>query len=71
MHATVRVVNALERLKGPFLESPGTKLSLTDAANIAGIEQDICRLLLSALVDARFLTRGPDGAYHREAELRD
>ena len=71
MEAPVRVVKALERLKGPFLETPGTKLSLTDAATIAGVEQDTCRLLLSALVDARFLTRAPDGHYHRQPELRD
>ena len=71
MEPTVRVVKALERLKGPFLETPGTKLSLTDAVNIAGVEQDTCRVLLSALVDARFLTCGPDGHYHRQPELRD
>ena len=71
MHATVKVAKALERLKGPFLETPGTKLSLTDAANIAGVEQDTCRVLLTALVDVRFLTRGPDGHYHRQPEFRD
>ena len=67
MHATVRVVQALERLKGPFLETPGTQLSLSDAVTIAGVEQDICDLLLAALVDARFLVRGSDGAYRRQA----
>ena len=65
MEATTRVVTALERLKGPFLEAPGTRLSLADATHIAGVDRDVCHLLLSALVDVRFLTCGPDGAYRR------
>ena len=71
MEPTVRVVKALERLKGPFLEAPGTKLSLSDAVTIAGVERDICSALLSALVDARFLTREADGVYRRPADLMD
>ena len=71
MEAPVRVVKALERLKTPFLEEPGTKLSLSDAANIAGIEPDVCHVLLSALVEVRFLTREPDGAFRRPSQLSD
>jgi hypothetical protein len=67
MEASVRVVQALARLKGPFLETPDMQLSLSDAINIAGVDQDICHLLLAALVDARFLIRGSDGAYRRQA----
>ena len=69
MHATVRVVRALERLKGLYLETPGTKLSLADAAHIAGVEPEVCNQLLSALVDVRFLARGSDGVYHRQTDL--
>lgn len=68
MEPTIRVVTALERLKGPFLEAPETRLSLTDATTIAGIDPDVCGLLLSALVDVRFLTQTPDGAYQRRPE---
>jgi hypothetical protein len=69
MEPTIRVVTALERLKGPFLEAPATRLSLADATLIAGVDPDVCRLLLSALVDVRFLTCGPDGSYSRPADL--
>ena len=71
MEAPVRVVKALERLKGPFLEDPGTKLSLSDAANIAGVEPDVCHVLLTALVEVRFLTREADGAFRRPNEFID
>ena len=71
MHATVKVVRALERLKGLYLETPGTKLSLSDAAHVAGVEPDVCNHLLTALVDVRFLARGSDGAYHRLPDAHD
>ena len=63
MEATARVVSALNRLKEPFLAAPGTEMSLADAASLSGLDSHLCGLLLSALVDRRFLTVGPDGAY--------
>ena len=65
MEATTRVVVALERLKGLFLEIPDTQLSLIEATRIAGLEPHVCRQLLGALVDGRFLQHGKDGAYRR------
>ena len=69
MEATTRVVVALERLKGVFLEIPGTQLSLADAATISGLDNHMCRQLLAALVDVRFLTYTPTGAYRRRGPL--
>jgi DNA-binding IclR family transcriptional regulator len=69
MEATTRVVVALERLKGVFLEIPGTQLSLTDAATISGLDNNMCRQLLAALVDVRFLTFTPAGAYRRRGPI--
>ena len=69
MEATIRVVTALEKLKGPFLETPATRLSLADATQISGVDPDVCRLLLSALVDVRFLRSGPDGLYSRNPSV--
>ena len=69
MEATTRVVVALERLKGVFLEIPGTQLSLADAATISGLDSHMCRQLLAALVDVRFLTYTPTGAYRRRGPL--
>lgn len=63
MEATARVVTALNRLKEPFLAVPGTELSLSDAARLSGLDSNLCGVLLTALVDRRFLTVGSDGAY--------
>lgn len=63
MEATARVVTALNRLKEPFLEVPGTEMSLSDAASLSGLDSNLCGLLLTALVDRRFLAVGENGAY--------
>ena len=65
MEATTRVTSALQRLKEPFLEIPETQLSLEDAASLSGLDRQLCGIVLGALVDGRFLTCGPDGAYRR------
>lgn len=69
MQATARVVVALERFKGLFLEIPDMKMSLAEATQISGLEANLCRQLLHALVDVRFLTQGSDGAYRRRGRL--
>ena len=63
MEATARVVTALNRLKEPFLAVPGTEMSLADAASLSGLDSHLCGVLLSALVDRRFLVVGADGVY--------
>ena len=69
MQPTTRVVVALERLKSLYLEIPETKLSLFDAARIAELDQQLCRQLMAALVDVRFLAQTPDGGYRRRGPL--
>ena len=71
MEPSSRVITALTRLKEPFLEIPDTALSLADATQISGLDAQLCDLLLAALVEGRFLMRGPDGAYRRRAALYD
>jgi len=69
MLATVRVAEAIERLKGVFLEVPGTHLSTAQAARLSGLDEALCVSVLSALEDARFLKRTRDGRYrHRTAD---
>ena len=65
MYPTPRVAEAVERLKGVFLELPGTQLSLADATRISGLERSTCRVILEALEDARFLARRPNGLFVR------
>jgi len=62
---TARVAEAVQRLKGLFLEVPGTRLTLTDASRLSGLDRPVCALVLDALEDARFLKRGTDGVYLR------
>lgn len=65
MEATARVVVALGRLKGLFLELPDTRLSLAEASRVAGLDSDVCQSILAALEDVRFLKREPDGSYRK------
>jgi hypothetical protein len=63
MKHTVRIADAVQRLKGVFLEVPGTQLSVVQASELSGLEPSVCESVLSALEDARFLKRGRDGRY--------
>ena len=64
MEPTIRIAEALHRVKGVFLEVPGTVLSLDQASRLAGLERDICESVLLALEDARFLKRARDGRFY-------
>lgn len=65
MAAPPRVVDAVQRLKGIFLEMPGTQLSMADATRLSGLERPVCRIVLEALEDAQFLKRSHDGIFMR------
>jgi hypothetical protein len=68
MESGLRVSDAVLRLKGVFLEVPGTQLSLSQASQLSGLECSICQTILSALEDARFLKRGRNGLYQRRTD---
>ena len=65
MQANPRVVAALEQFKGLFFERPDVRLSIAEAREFSGLDEDVCDQLLGALVDVRFLMQGKDGAYER------
>jgi hypothetical protein len=65
MDATPRVIDAVQRLRGIFLEMPGTELSMADATRLSGLTRPVCRIVLEALEDARFLKRRSDGVFTR------
>jgi DNA-binding GntR family transcriptional regulator len=65
MEATLRISEAVERLNVVFAEVPGTQLSLVDASRLAGLERAVCREVLDALTDSRFLARGRNGLFVR------
>jgi hypothetical protein len=55
----------LQRLRGEFLEMPGLRLTVPQAQRLCGVDPAICKTILDALVDAKFLCIKPDGAYGR------
>ena len=61
----MRIDDVLQRIQGEFVEMPGLRLTAPQAQRLWGLERDVCIALLGALVDARFLTRTPDGAFVR------
>jgi len=61
----LRVADALQRLKGIFLEMPGAQLSMADATRLSGLERPVCRVVLETLEDAQFLKRRRDGIFTR------
>ena len=67
MEAATRLGEAVQRLKGVFLEIPGTRLSVADASRLSGLDRPTCNIVLMVLEDARFLKRGHDGLYQRGA----
>ncbi len=55
----------VQHVMGEFLEMPGLRLTLAQAARLWALEPGDCEQLLDSLVEARFLSRAGDGAYQR------
>lgn len=66
MDPTPRIAEAVQRLKGVFLEVPGTQLSPAQATRLSGLDRGLCESVLLALEDEHFLKRGRDGRYQQE-----
>ena len=62
-----RIDRALNRLRTVFIEIPGVRMSLSEAARLTELETHICQILLSALEDLGFLKRQEDGVYRRQS----
>jgi hypothetical protein len=55
----------IERLRAEFMEMPGLRLTAAQIERLCGVERTICKPVLEALVDARFLRVSADGMYVR------
>ena len=55
----------LERIRAEFLEMPGLRLTLEQAQRLCGVEPTLCKAVLDALVDAKFLCVKSNGTYAR------
>ena len=55
----------LSRIRAEFLEMPGLRLTVAQAQRLWGVEDEVCRAALAALVAERFLCIKPNGSYAR------
>lgn len=55
----------LHRIRGEYLEMPGLRLTLSQAARLWHLDAALCTTALARLVADRFLTRTRHGAYVR------
>ena len=65
------IADAVNRLRGTFLEIPGTKLKPAEAARLCGLEPPVCGIILDALKDAGFLRRALDGSFVRAGSEKE
>jgi hypothetical protein len=56
---------AIERIKGVFMDVPGTQLSLGEVARMSGLEPARCEPILDALVGTGFLIRGRNNRFRQ------
>ena len=61
---TRRVKEALARVRNLFMD-PGAALTTGDAAQMAGLDRQVCRALLQNLVEAGFLEQRLRGVFVR------
>ena len=59
------------RIRGEYLEMPGLRLTLEQAQRLCGVERTLCKTVLDALVEAKFLCVKPNGTYARAIDGRD
>jgi hypothetical protein len=55
----------IERLRGEFMEMPGLRLTPRQVQRLCGVDETMCRQVLDALVDLKFLRMNGDGTYAR------
>lgn len=53
---------ALARVQDLFVNSPGVKLTTAEAARMAGLDRQVCRVFRT-LIETGFLERGVRGAF--------
>ena len=56
-------IHLLNRVRSEFLEMPGLRLRVDQAQRLWNLDRASCELLLSSLVETKFLRRYSDEAY--------
>jgi hypothetical protein len=57
--------DVLLRVQGEYRDMPGLRLTDAQAQRLLGIDCDTCAVVLSTLMERRFLRRTADGLYVR------
>jgi hypothetical protein len=55
----------VERVRGEFLEMPGLRLTIPQAARLWGLDRPSCEAVVDVLVQSEFLQRTASGAVAR------
>ena len=58
----------IRRIQSEFLEMPGLRVTPEQAQRLWHLDALVCESVLTALVDAGFLTRTIDGAFVRHSD---
>lgn len=66
---TRRVKEALARVRHLFVDTAGMELTAADAAQMAGLDGQVCRALLQNLVEAGFLEQRQSGVFVRSRSV--
>ena len=56
-------IHLMKRVRSEFTEMPGLRLRVDQAQRLWNLDRSSCELLLSSLVEAKFLRRYSDEAY--------
>ena len=62
------IAELIVRVQGEYREMPGLKLTEVQAQRLWGLDDRTCALVLTALVERRFLRRTPAGTYLRMSD---
>jgi hypothetical protein len=60
---TRRFREALARVHDLFVNTPGVKLTTAEAARMAGLDRQVCRVLFRTLIETGFLEQGVRGTF--------
>ena len=52
-----------QRIRAEYVEMPGLRLTLEQAQRLCGVERALCKKVLDALVDEKFLCLKAGGTY--------
>jgi hypothetical protein len=55
----------VDRVRSEFIEMPGMRLTLAQAARLCGLDQPVCQRVVNALVGSGFLRWTPNGTIAR------